>query len=80
MAILIEEVTEKPGCTGGGCLVGVIAIAIIYFNRQAIVSAIISLLGGLMIIALWIIGIILVAILGYHLVKYLIKYLSNNNG
>ena len=79
MAIILEEVTEEPGCTGCGCLVALIPLAIIYFNREAIIYGAISFLGGLLTILLWIIGIILVAVLGYHLVKYLIQYLSSRN-
>ena len=78
MAILIQEVSDEPGCAGCGCVLALIPLTIIYFNRDAI-TGLISFLGGLMTVVIWIIGIIVVSILGYHLIKYLIQYLKNRN-
>ena len=77
MAILIQEVSDEPGCAG--CVLALIPLTIIYFNRDAIITGLISFLGGLMTVVIWIIGIIVVSILGYHLIKYLIQYLKNRN-
>lgn len=79
MAILIQEVNDEPGCAGCGCLLALIPLTIIYFTRDAIITGLISFLGGLMTVVIWIIGIIVVSILGYHLIKYLIQYLNNRN-
>lgn len=79
MAILIQEVSDEPGCAGCGCVLALIPLTIIYFNRAAIITGLISFLGGLMTVVIWIIGIIVVSILGYHLIKYLIQYLKNRN-
>ena len=79
MAILIQEVSDEPGCAGCGCVLALIPLTIIYFNRDAIITGLISFLDGLMTVVIWIIGIIVVSILGYHLIKYLIQYLKNRN-
>ena len=71
MAILIQEVSDEPGCAGCGCVLALIPLTII--------TGLISFLGGLMTVVIWIIGIIVVSILGYHLIKYLIQYLKNRN-
>ena len=71
MAILIQEVSDEPGCAGCGCVLALIPLTIIYFNRDAIITGLISFLGGLMTVVIWIIGIIVVSILGYHLIKNL---------
>ena len=79
MAILIQEVSDEPGCAGCGCVLALIPLTIIYFNRDASITGLISFLGGLMTVVIWIIGIIVVSILGYHLIKYLIQFLKNRN-
>ena len=48
MAILIQEVSDEPGCAGCGCVLALIPLTIIYFTRDAIITGLISFLGGLM--------------------------------
>lgn len=75
MALLIQEVADEPGCAGCGAIL--VPIVIVYLFRDSIISGIISLLSGLLTIALWLLGFVLVAILGFYLIKYLIEFLKN---
>lgn len=73
MAILIEEVTEEPGCAGCGCISIAIPIVILYLFRESIINGIVTLLAGVFTVLLWLIGITLVIIGGYYLLKYILK-------
>lgn len=53
MALLIQEVADEPGCAGCGCGAILVPIVIVYLFRDSIISGIISLLSGLLTIALW---------------------------
>lgn len=77
MALIIQEVADDPGCAGCGCFAVIVPIVIVYLFRDSIISGIISLLSGLLTIALWLLGFVLVAILGFYLIKYLIEFLKN---
>ncbi|WP_067195335.1 hypothetical protein [Streptococcus sp. DD10] len=77
MALIIQEVADEPGCAGCGCFAVIVPIIIVYLFRESIISGIISLLSGLLTIALWLLGIIAVAVLGFYLVKYLIEIIKN---
>ncbi|CYV67011.1 hypothetical protein ACTGW6_06890 [Streptococcus suis] len=80
MALLIEEVPDNPGCAGCGCTAILVPLVIIYLFRDSIINGIISLLSGLITVALWLLGFVAIAILGFYLIKYLIEWLRNRNG
>ena len=77
MALLIQEVADEPGCAGCGCVAILVPIVIIYLFRDSIIGGIISLLSGLLTIALWLIGLATIAILGFYLIRYLIEINKN---
>jgi hypothetical protein len=77
MALLIQEVADEPGCAGCGCVAILVPIVIIYLFRDSIIGGIISLLSGLLTIALWLIGLAAIAILGFYLIRYLIEINKN---
>lgn len=77
MALHIQEVTDEPGCVGCGCVAILVPIVIIYLFRDSIIGGIISLLSGLLTIALWLIGLAAIAILGFYLIRYLIEINKN---
>ena len=77
MALLIQEVADEPGCAGCGCGAILVPIVIIYLFRDSIIGGIISLLSGLLTIALWLIGLAAIAILGFYWIRYLIEINKN---
>ncbi|EFV99920.1 Uncharacterised protein [Streptococcus australis] len=77
MALHIQEVADEPGCAGCGCIAILVPIVIIYLFRDSIIGGIISLLSGLLTIALWLIGLAAIAILGFYLIRYLIEINKN---
>ena len=77
MALLIQEVADEPGCAGCGCVAILVPIVIIYLFRDSIIGGIISLLSGLLTIALWLIGLAAIALLGFYLIRYLIEINKN---
>ena len=77
MALIIQEVADEPGCAGCGCVAVLVPIVIIYLFRDSIIGGIISLLSGLLTIALWLIGVAAIAILGFYLIRYLIELNKN---
>lgn len=77
MALHIQAVADEPGCAGCGCVAILVPIVIIYLFRDSIIGGIISLLSGLLTIALWLIGLAAIAILGFYLIRYLIEINKN---
>ncbi|WP_341932065.1 hypothetical protein [Streptococcus pluranimalium] len=79
MALIIQEVADEPGCAGCGCIAVLVPLVIIYLFRDSIIGGIISLLSGLITIALWLLGFTIIAILGFYLIKYLIEWIKNRS-